>query len=627
MVHILTLNVKRFSIICFQFYVNYIITLHSVMNWVKLVAAFVRDICCLMYVFVILYYLMIDLPFSAGSIYTGSINMPRKRRRNDEDDLSTEFREIVLVHNAQRASKINTREPLTLDTVKSKYQIKRHGDRTYATWKWYAKKVVKEWKNSPDGSSSSMAFGTARFIKSAFIQQSDVERGTEEDYRSIIQALGLDSIVESVLLLHDERYCELGCTTETHVNNRIVQRASIADEAEIECLSSAGDASFSVDFVNAVDLFNQQEHIIIDNNDVIGSEEAINPIEETAVDEGVEPLPDACDDIDIPAAPGGDQLPTNFDNGPDDILQKLVQRGPFTEDQILLLSGRGASTAASSSETKNKNPAIPIRQLTAHWAVRWGLTSEAMTDFCGLFKTYHPDVFKELPDTGRSLMGATAPTGLLPRAIHGPTPKGIKGEVGEYMHFGIAAGILGTSIGTVHWHEHVTQLRRLHLICPEMLPQIFLDNIRPRNGDDFEKHKERDWNFRAFHPDDTTEPVCVKIHVNIDGVQWFQNSKTKGVPILGRIHSIENSTRCIKFPKPGKPFIIGVLKQSSKCDVQDFISDFINELRELKKPTESRNFSVELACMICDAPQRCELKGIISNAHIIYTNRKIMLFF
>lgn len=194
------------------------------------------------------------------------------------------------------------------------------------------------------------------------------------------------------------------------------------------------------------------------------------------------------------------------------------------------------------------------------------------------------------------------------RPIYPPSVPGApkKKPVGEYLHLGIADGILGTSIGTVHWHEHVVQFRRIHLICPEFLPQVFIEAMKPRSKDDFEGHIASMWSFDNVGSE--REPVVVSIHVNIDGVQWFQNSKTKGVPILGKIHSISNSKHCIKIPN-GKPFVIGVFMTTGKCDVQDFVKSFITELKDLVEPTEDRPFSVKLAAMICDAPQRAELKG------------------
>ena len=261
----------------------------------------------------------------------------------------------------------------------------------------------------------------------------------------------------------------------------------------------------------------------------------------------------------------------------------------------------------SGRPTGNTGSTVSIRELTAHWAVRWNQTNDSMTDLCRLYKTHHPEVFKNFPMTGRSLVGNDEARIYESRQIHGPSAPGApKKAIAEYLHFGIADGILGTSVGTVHWHEHVVQFRRIHLICPELLPQIFMEAMKPRSKGDFEGHIASMWSFDNVGSE--REPVVVSIHVNIDGVQWFQNSKTKGVPILGKIHSISNSKHCIKIPN-GKPFVIGVLMTTGKCNVQDFVKDFIEELKRLVEPTEERPFSVELTAMICDAPQRAELKG------------------
>jgi hypothetical protein len=273
----------------------------------------------------------------------------------------------------------------------------------------------------------------------------------------------------------------------------------------------------------------------------------------------------------------------------------------LTESQIDALSGR--------STAKRDEQNYGVRLLSAHWSARWGMSQAAMTDFCHLFKGHHPEFFSELPMTGKTLM-KTPPMDHLKkfRPIYGPLidPKtGEKQVVGEYMHLGIEDGILGKSIGVVHWHEHVTSLRRVHLVAPDLLPQKIIDAVRPQEGDEFEESISQDWNF---DPVGEREPVSVEIHVNIDGVQWFKNSSVKGTPILGRIHAVRNSKTCIKIPQ-GKPFIIGVWKQTGKCEVQDFIADFITELRNLEAPTEDRPYSVKLVAMICDAPARCELKG------------------
>lgn len=262
---------------------------------------------------------------------------------------------------------------------------------------------------------------------------------------------------------------------------------------------------------------------------------------------------------------------------------------------------------------------LPKRRLLAHYAVRTSQTQEDSGTLCRLLKTFYPEEFYDIPWTGRALVAVKNPdTYPNERSIKGPCPKkknsnnnNVPAAAGTYQHFGIAKGILGTSIGVVHWHQHVTQLRYIHLICPELLPQEFIDAMAPRKGDEFEDSIRSIWNgFRSFASEQ--EPVEVRIHVNIDGVKWQNNSKSKGVPILGRIHSISNSKYCIKIPlsKCGmKPFVIGVLKQDQKIFVWDFVADFIQELRELQEPTDERRFSVVLDCMICDAPQRSELKG------------------
>ena len=508
--------------------------------------------------------------------------MSRKRKRASEDygdddaDKFSNLESIVLVHSANRQTRTRKFD-MSVALLRSKQFV---DPKAFGKIKWEAKGILRKWNATP----GAMPLGAARFI----LEQCR----KDEESAKIASHLELNNLATTVISMHTN-LCRGTCTEDIHRQHQhqfVAQGAEDVYYCDPLVFSSAEEINHRHD-----------DGTIINSN--IGCTADVPP----AVPESID-IDGAHDDDESSYINDGYDVDDDeaYDEG---IVQKLAKTGAFTETQVLALSGRPLG---------NKRRKISMRRLAAHWAVRWNQTNQAMSNFCYLFKVHHDDVFQDLPWTGRTLVAAKNKKSYTFRPIHGPSPKG-KILVGEYVHFGIADGILGTSIGTVHWHEHVTQFRRIHLICPELLPQVFIEAMKPRNGDEFEKDIAATWTFENVGFD--REPVHVTIHVNIDGVQWFKNSKTKGTPILGRIHSISNSKHCIKIPN-GKPFIIGVFMQSGKCNVQDFVSDFIQELRELVESTEDRPFSVKLKCMICDAPQRSELKGISysisSPTYIIY---------
>lgn len=498
--------------------------------------------------------------------------MPRKRKRaadddEDRDELS-DVESIVFLHSANRVAKERKHE-VSVALLKSKQCV---DPQAFRKIKWHAKDILKKWRSNP----GTMPLAAARFI---------LEQCREdEESAKIATHLELDNLATTVISMHSNK-CHGNCTEDIHRQHW--QVAHYADDCDSILLHDAAAEEIS------------HQHVATSSN-ITSTSEDVSPAILESNDVGEQSIIAHADESSF-------ILDDHDDEG---IVQKLVKTGHFTETQVLVLSGRPLG---------NKKKEISMRRLAAHWAVRWNQTNDAMSDFCRLFKGYHDSVFRGLPWTGKALVAVNKNISNgnkkeYPfRQIFGPTKIGVKACVGEYVHFGIEDGILGTSIGVVHWYEHVTQFRRIHLICPELLPHVFIQAMKPRNGDEFEEDIAKTWNFGNVGSD--REPVRVAIHVNIDGVQWFKNSKTKGTPILGRIHSISNSKHCIKIPQ-AKPFIIGVFMQWGKCNVQDFVSDFIQELIKLLESTEDRPFSVELTCMICDAPQRSELKGIIFITYI-----------
>lgn len=414
-----------------------------------------------------------------------------------------------------------------------------------------AKINLRSWKNG------NMPYGAAKYFFNEVVPMTEIRPESDKpDIPTIFDKLGLNDIIKSTLDMHSV-LCPNSCRP---VNHRVTNDASVRSDETITLSGPSSEGQIQSD----------------------------PPIIEFCAAEGILP-----DDIGC--------LLSHSDSGN---VQQL------TDSQLDALSGRSTATG--------EGPVYTTRRLSAHWAARWGISQAAMTDYCHLFKGHHPETFNGLPLTGKTLM-KTPPMDDLKtfRPIHGSTLDPNTGEkivVGEYMHLGIENGILGKSIGVVHWYEHATSLRRVHLVNPNLLPKELVEAVKPRDDDEFEDSVRENW---CFDDIGEREPVVIELHVNIDGVQWYNNSSVKGTPILGRIHAIRNSKTCLKIPK-GKPFIIGIWKQTGKCDVQSFVADFIAELKHLEAPTEDRPYSVKLVAMICDAPARCELKGVLSVSKYLF---------
>lgn len=115
--------------------------------------------------------------------------------------------------------------------------------------------------------------------------------------------------------------------------------------------------------------------------------------------------------------------------------------------------------------------------------------------------------------------------------------------------------------------------------------------------------------------DDEGRKTHILYDINIDGFQLFKNSlQGQAYPILGRIVQIGN----VKIPiSRSHPFIIGVYHGSGGCPPLDaFLHDFITEVRHLSRdvpdnPDKPRSCTARLRAVICDAPMRAQLKGIV----------------
>lgn len=78
-----------------------------------------------------------------------------------------------------------------------------------------------------------------------------------------------------------------------------------------------------------------------------------------------------------------------------------------------------------------------------------------------------------------------------------------------------------------------------------------------------------------------------ELTINIDGASIHKSSPMQLWPILG---SIENSD----------PFVIAVFFGNENPDVNEFLNDFVNEVKHEDK--------VKLKAIICDAPARALIK-------------------
>lgn len=111
-----------------------------------------------------------------------------------------------------------------------------------------------------------------------------------------------------------------------------------------------------------------------------------------------------------------------------------------------------------------------------------------------------------------------------------------------------------------------------------------------------------------IHSNDMNKQT-LKINVNIDGLPIFKSSKTQFWPILGMVME----------PFISKVFIIGVFCGNQKpIDVHEYLEDFVDEMILLERDGlmvegSDHLFSVELSCLICDAPARAYVKQVKSH--------------
>ena len=100
------------------------------------------------------------------------------------------------------------------------------------------------------------------------------------------------------------------------------------------------------------------------------------------------------------------------------------------------------------------------------------------------------------------------------------------------------------------------------------------------------------------------ENDTIGLQINVDGLPLFKSSNTQFWPILGLICGTEKT----------KPFVIGLFSGPSKpASVEEFFSDFIQEMSELKETGLIYNeqvYKISISSFICDAPARSYIKCI-----------------
>lgn len=100
-------------------------------------------------------------------------------------------------------------------------------------------------------------------------------------------------------------------------------------------------------------------------------------------------------------------------------------------------------------------------------------------------------------------------------------------------------------------------------------------------------------------------PSLLSIIINIDGLPPYKNSCIEFWPILFRINEID-----------GPPMAAAVYCGDSKPPLEEFLRDFITELKELTESGltmvfkgQETNLSVKVKYIVCDTPARSFIKG------------------
>jgi len=298
----------------------------------------------------------------------------------------------------------------------------------------------------------------------------------------------------------------------------------------------------------------------------------------------------------------------------EDVLPRQIGRLTLTDGQLAILSKSNTNTSLK----------LSFRRFMSHYAVWKNIALKNITETLKLLHATQCEIdFNDLPTTSDGLLSISED--MIDRApirnIFEPIRVG-RGEMltARYLNLGIKNALLGISCGLIFRWEYLMTMRIVVSLFPEFVPPEIRQAIGPQKGEELDPEVLKHWFSLPSAPtEDPNNPrqLVLLIHGHIDGVQWLINStQPKGVPILGRLVGIKEEVSGDKIKIPTlSPFVIGtLLPMRKKVNTKKFVKNFVEELAELNSPQRSGlSFKVQLVCMICDAPQRAECKGIIGH--------------
>lgn len=291
----------------------------------------------------------------------------------------------------------------------------------------------------------------------------------------------------------------------------------------------------------------------------------------------------ACDDA------ASDAMMLNFLEN--ELLPDSIGTVVLSEAQVAVLSSSNAPTTF----------AITYPRLMQHFAVAKLWPHSDIDAFLRMMQTLRPTGVEgeKFPKSSKTFlkidpseMAKTKTRSLLAR-VQVRNPRHGHREfqkTATYLHLGLKNALLAKSCGLVNKWQYVNTMRVIYTLFPDFVPQELLEIIKPQPGEELDRGILKNWG--NLPPTDSVgkRNLVFWIHAHIDGVQWFNNScQSKGVPILGRLVSIEDedSKERVKIPELD-PFIIGVLHVLKPTDTKQFVKDFVEELRELLFPRISQ---------------------------------------
>lgn len=267
-----------------------------------------------------------------------------------------------------------------------------------------------------------------------------------------------------------------------------------------------------------------------------------------------------------------------------------------------------AQLAILSSSTNAPKFDIGHPRLMQHFAVAKLWPHEDINAYLAMMRALGGVQGEKFPKSSKTFLkidprqlGKTRIRNIYPRGpgIRRRHISGRDNKTATYLHLGLKNALLGKSCGLVYKWQYVNTMRTVYSLFPDFIPQEILELIRPQPGEELDRDILKHWGNLPRPPTDSVGKtnLVFRIHAHIDGVQWFNNStQSKGVPILGRLVSIEDqdSKKMVKIPEL-QPFIIGVLHILKQTDTKAFVKDFVEELRELRFPQVSNlSFKVNI---------------------------------